>query len=160
MSQLRKSFLLATVVFTVALSGKAQTSQKMSQDETAVREIVQQVQDGWNAHDSKAFAAPFAADADYVVVNGMYIKGRDAIEEGHTGIFTAIYKDSRNAATIKSVRFVRKDVAVVHIEWNLEFNAGGEKRKAHALNTMIMTKDKGKWSIAAFQNTPIQTENR
>ena len=160
MSQLKKCFILAAVIFTVALSGKAQTSERMSRDETDVRQIVQQVQDGWNAHDSKAFAAPFAADADYVVVNGMQIKGREAIEKGHIGIFTTIYKDSRNIATIKSVRFLRKDVAVVHIEWNLEFTVGGETRKGHALNTMIMTKDKGKWSIAAFQNTPIQTESR
>jgi len=160
MSQLKKCFILAAVIFAVALSGKAQTSEKMSRDETAVRQIVQQVQDGWNAHDGKAFAAPFAADADYVIVNGMQIKGREAIEKGHIGIFTTIYKDSRNIATIKSVRFLRKDVAVVHIEWNLEFTVGGETRKSHALNTMIMTKDKGKWSIAAFQNTPIQTESR
>ncbi len=160
MSQLKKCFTLAAVVLALALSGKAQTSQKMSRDETAVRQIVQQVQDGWNAHDGKGFAAQFNADADYVVVNGMHLNGRDAIEKGHTGIFTTIYKDSRNIATIKSVRFLRKDVAVVHVEWNLEFNAGGKTQKGHALNTMIITKDKGKWGIAAFQNTPIQMETR
>ncbi|MDQ3130347.1 MAG: SgcJ/EcaC family oxidoreductase [Acidobacteriota bacterium] len=131
---------------------------KMSADETAIRANVKQMETGWNAHDGKMFAAPFAADADYVVVNGMYAKGRNEIEKGHTQIFTTIYKDSRNAATIKSVRFLRKDVAVVHVEWNLEFSAGGEMRKGHALSTMLMTKDKGKWSIAAFQNTPIQPQ--
>ncbi len=131
---------------------------KMSADETAIRANVKQLETGWNAHDGKAFAAPFADDADYVIVNGMYAKGRNEIEKGHTGIFTTIYKDSRNAATIKSVRFLRKDVAVVHVEWNLEFSAGGETRKGHALNTMLMTKDNGKWSIAAFQNTPIQPQ--
>jgi uncharacterized protein (TIGR02246 family) len=135
----------------------AQTAPKQGEDETAVREIVRQVENGWNAHDGKAFAAPFALDADYVVVNGMSLKGRDAIEKGHIGIFTTIYKDSRNAATVKSVRFLRKDVAVVHVEWNLEFRIGGETKKGHAMNTMIMTRDGGKWSIAAFQNTPIQT---
>lgn len=156
MSKLKNLFAVAIIVFVIALTGSAQTSQTQSKDEIAVREIVKQVEDGWNARDGKAFAAPFAADADYVVVNGMNIKGREAIEKGHIGIFTTIYKDSRNAATIKSVRFLRKDVAVVHVEWNLEFRAGGETQKAHAMNTMFMTRDKGKWSIAAFQNTPIQ----
>ena len=131
---------------------------KMSGDETAIRANVKQMETGWNAHDGKAFAAPFAADADYVVVNGMHAKGRNEIEKGHTGIFTTIYKDSRNAATIRSVRFLRKDVAVVHTEWNLEFTVGGEMRKGHALSTMIMTKQNGKWSIAAFQNTAIQPQ--
>jgi len=51
-------------------------------------------------------------------------------------------------------------VAIVHVEWNLEFRAGGETRKGHAMNTMVMTRDGGKWSIAAFQNTPIQAEGR
>jgi hypothetical protein len=41
-----------------------------SKDEDAIRQIVQQLQDGWNAYDGKAFAAPFAENADYVVVNG------------------------------------------------------------------------------------------
>lgn len=132
MSQLKKCFILAAITLVLALSGKAQTSPKMSPEETAVRQIVQQVQDGWNAHDSKAFAKPFSAGADYVVVNGMYTNGRDAIEKGHTGIFTTIYKDSRNIATIKSVRFLRNDVAVVHIEWNLEFDANGKTQKARA----------------------------
>ena len=127
-------------------------------DETAIRQVVKQVEDGWNAHDGKAFAAPFTADADYVVINGIRQSGREAIEKSHTAIFTTIYQDSRNAGTVKSIRFLRPDVAVVHVEWNLEFNAGGEPRKGHAMNTMVMTKDGGKWSIAAFQNTSIRDE--
>jgi uncharacterized protein (TIGR02246 family) len=134
----------------------AQTAPKQSDDETAARDIVRQMENGWNAHDGKAFAAPFAPDADYVVVNGMYLKGRDSVEKGHAEIFATIYKDSRNTATIKSLRFVRKDVAVVHVEWNLEFRTGGETRKGQALSTIIMTKDNGRWSIVAFQNTPVQ----
>lgn len=125
-------------------------------DEVAIRGIVQQLQDGWNAHDGKAFAAPFAENADYVVVNGMKITGRDAIEKGHTGIFTSIYKDSHNVGTVKSIRFLRPDVAVVHVEWNLEYKMGNENRKGHAMNSIVVTKEGGKWTIAAFHNTPIQ----
>src|SRR5215213_5102278 len=86
---------LALVSF-AAQASPAQTPPKSNPDETALRQIVQQLQDGWNAHDGKAFAAPFATDADYVIVNGMKIKGREEIEKGHTGIFTSIYKDSHN----------------------------------------------------------------
>jgi uncharacterized protein (TIGR02246 family) len=157
-----KSLALMILAFIClgATSVKAQSPQNSSADEAALKQIVQQVQDGWNAHDGKAFAAPFAADADYVVVNGMKLKGRDEIEKGHTQIFATIYKDSHNVGTVKSVRFLRPDVAVVHAEWNLEFSMGGEKRKATAMNSMVMTKDSGKWSIAAFHNTPIQPQGR
>ena len=154
--------IIGTILITICASalGFAQekTPKTGNQDDAALRQIVKDVETGWNAHDGKAFAAPFAPDADYVVVNGMYIKGRDIIEKGHVGIFTTIYKDSRNAATIKSVRFLRPDVAVVHVEWNLEFKANGEAKKSRALNTMIMTKDNGKWSIAAFHNTPVMPQ--
>lgn len=124
-------------------------------DEAAIRAIVQKIEDSWNQHDGKAFAAPFAEDADYVVVSGLYIKGRAVIESGHTRIFNTIYKESRNKATIKSLRFLRPDFALVHVEWNLEFKTEGEARKSRAMNSMLLTKEKDQWSIVAFQNTPI-----
>lgn len=158
MSPRIKSLALVVVAFLSfgVMASSAQTPQNSSTDEAAIQQVVKQVEDGWNAHDGKAFAAPFAADADYVIVNGMKIKGREEIDKGHTAIFTTIYKDSHNVGTVKSTRFLRPDVAVVHVEWNLEFRAGGETRKGRAMNTMVMTKDGGKWSIAAFHNTPIQ----
>jgi len=152
--------ILALVFVSFTAASYAQTAPTANTDEAAVRQIVQQLQDGWNAHDGKAFAAPFATDADYVVVNGMFLKGRETIAGGHAAIFANIYKDSRNVATVKSVRFLRPDVAVAHVEWNLEFKVNGETRKAHAMNSMILTKESGKWSIAAFHNTPIQPEGR
>lgn len=160
MSQRTSMFALTVLAlsFIGLSSGHAQTPKPSSADDAAIRQVVQGVQDGWNAHDGKAFAAAFAPDADYVIVNGMYAKGREEIERGHTQIFATIYKDSRNVATVKSVRFLRPDVAVVHVEWNLEFKINGETQKGHAINTMVMTKDGGKWSIAAFQNTPIQPQ--
>ncbi|HWN10449.1 MAG TPA: SgcJ/EcaC family oxidoreductase [Pyrinomonadaceae bacterium] len=153
-------FLL--LVFTaLVMSGSAVKAQTPpSSDESAIRAVVQHVQDGWNAHDAKAFSAPFAVDADYVVINGMKAKGRDEIEKGHAGIFATIYKDSKNAGTVKSVRFIRPDVAIVHIQWDLEYQMGGEARKGQAMNTMVMTKDAGKWSIAAFQNTSMDQPGR
>jgi uncharacterized protein (TIGR02246 family) len=150
--------VVLVLVWLMGQTGNAQAQQASSGDEAAIRQVVQQVQDGWNAHDGKAFAAPFASDADYVVVNGMKIKGREAIEKGHTAIFSTIYKDSHNVGTINSVRFLRPDVAVVHVEWNLEVSKGGEK--AQAMNTMVVTKEGGKWTIAAFHNTPVRREGR
>jgi uncharacterized protein (TIGR02246 family) len=157
--------LLAAVVVAFMLVnvhvGDAQTSQNSNTDEAAIRKVVQQLQDGWNAHDAKTHAAAFAPDADYVVVNGSHDKGREEIQARHTQLFTGIYKNSRNVATIKSIRFLRPDVAVVHSEWNLVFDlSDAETRKGHALSTIVMTKEKGSWSITAFQNTPIRTEGR
>lgn len=159
MKLIASALLLA---FALASAAHAQTAadspgaKDSAQDEAAIRAVVRAVEAAWNAHDGKAFAAPFAADADYVVVNGTYLKGREAIERGHTQIFTTFYKESRNAATVKGVRFLRPDVAVAHIEWNMEPRPGADR--ARALNTMVMTKEGGTWSIAAFHNTPVQQQ--
>ncbi len=129
---------------------------KTSKDEMAIRANVEQMETGWNANSGAKFAEPFAENADYVNVNGMHVKGRAANAEGHQQIFNIFFKDSRNAATIKQIRFLRPDIAVVHVEWNLNFKINGKEQKGHALSTMVMTKEKGKWSIAAFQNTAIE----
>ena len=47
----------------------------------------------------KAWGAHFAEDADYVIINGMRIKGREAIDSGHQQIFDTIYKGSVLAAS-------------------------------------------------------------
>lgn len=149
-------FLIVIFAFTISV-GFGQQKALKERDEAAIGQIVKQMEDGWNAGDGKAFAAPFAMDADYVIVNGLQIKGRDEIEKGHTQIFSTVYKGSRNAGTVKSIRFLRSDVAVAHVEWNLRYMTNGEEHRGNARNTLILTKENGKWSIAAFQNTPIQS---
>ena len=122
-------------------------------DEAAMRESVKQMQSGWNTKSGALFAKPFAEDADYVVINGMYIKGRNTIESGHQRIFDTIYKDTTITLTVKQIRFLRPDVAVVHVSGQ---RVGPTKDLAEgAMITLVMTKEKQGWTIAAFQNTSV-----
>jgi len=124
-------------------------------DETALRESVKQLETGWNTKSGALFAKPFAEDADYVVINGMYIKGRAVIESAHQRIFDTIYKDTNITLTVKQIRFLRPDVAVVHVEGR---RTGPTKELGQdAMLTLMMTKEKQGWVIAAFQNTAIAT---
>ena len=121
-------------------------------EEAAVQEIVSRVCEGWNGGSGEAFAAPFAEDADYVVINGIHIKGRPIIAAGHQQLFDTIYKGSQNTATIKSIRFLRDDVALVHVQWHLI----SQHREGKAMNTLVLTREAGSWSVAAFHNTPVE----
>jgi uncharacterized protein (TIGR02246 family) len=122
-------------------------------DEAALRENVKALETGWNTKSGATFAKPFAEDADYVVINGMYIKGRAVIETQHQRIFDTIYKDTTLSLTVKQIRFLRPDVAVVHVNG---IRKGPEKElNQEAMITFVMTKEKGSWSIAAFQNTAV-----
>jgi uncharacterized protein (TIGR02246 family) len=130
-------------------------TERHTEDDVAIRALIGAVEAGWNAGDGDAFAALFAADADYVVVDGRYINGRDVIAQGHRQIFSTVYRGSRNRATVRSIRLLRDDVAVAHVEWHLAYGQGEAAREARATNTMILTKDGSSWSIAAFHNTPV-----
>ena len=122
-------------------------------DEAAMRESVKQMETGWNTKSGALFAKPFAEDADYVVINGMYIKGRATIETAHQRIFDTIYKDTKINLTVKQIRFLRSDVAVVHVTGHRD---GPTKDLTQdAILTLVMTKEQHGWTIAAFQNTGV-----
>src|SRR5215216_393973 len=152
----RKDMKLITAVIAVFVSilfvfsstaGARQKQGSRAEDEAAIKKIVVTLQDAWNAGSGTRFAAPFAEDADYVIVNGVRIKGRTVIAEGHQGIFDTIYKNSHMALEVESLRFLRIDVAVVHVAANLKLKDEAA-RGGHSRSTLVMTKDKGAWSIA------------
>jgi len=148
---------MKTLVFVtlMMLGFSAQTISQDSRaaDEAAMRESVKQMESGWNTKSGALFAKPFAEDADYVVINGIYIKGRATIEGAHQRIFDTIYKDTNITLTVKQVRFLRPDVAVVHVTGHREGPA--KELTQEAMLTLMMTKEKHGWVIAAFQNTAV-----
>ena len=140
----------------LALAYPAFAQNNHAADEAAIRENVKQMVSGWNTRSGALFATPFAEDADYVVINGNYIKGRVAIEQGHQRIFDTVYKDTTLTLEVKQIRFLRPDIAVVHVSGRRE---GPAKEAAQdAMITMVMTKEKQGWKIAAFQNTGIVSQ--
>ena len=124
-------------------------------DETAIRESVKQMETGWNTKSGALFAKPFAEDADYVVINGNYIKGHAVIESQHQRIFDTIYKDTNITLAVKQIRFLRPDVAIVHVEGHR--TSSTKELTQDAMMTLMMTKEKQGWVITAFQNTAVAT---
>ena len=152
---MKKYFLIITVLFLFTGYANAQTDPAKTNDEAAIRANVGQIVKGWNMKSGAEFAKPFAEDADYVVINGMKIKGRTAINKGHQGIFDTVYKNSSLSYTIEQLRFLRPDVAVIHVQAELQVTQGDTTETGNARITLVMTKNNDKWEIAAFQNTPI-----
>lgn len=122
-------------------------------DEAAIRNNVNEMVEGWNTKNGARWASVFAEDADYVVINGSYVKGRADIEKSHNMIFSTIYKDTTVSLNFKQIRFLRPDVAVVHVTGRRDGQT--DDLKQGAIITMVMTKGKDGWKIAAFQNTAV-----
>jgi uncharacterized protein (TIGR02246 family) len=147
---------IAMALTLLALAPAVFAQNNHAADEAAIRENVKQMVSGWNTKSGALFATPFTEDADYVVINGNYIKGRAAIEQGHQRIFDTVYKDTTLTLEIKQIRFLRPDIAVVHVSGHRE---GPAKEPAQgAMITMVMTKEKQGWKIAAFQNTAVVSQ--
>ena len=146
-------------VFPVAAQ-QAGTKTAHAEDEAAIRENVKQMETGWNAKSGSLFAKPFAEDADYVVINGTYVQGREAIERGHSQIFSTIYKNTTVSLKVKQIRFLRPDVAVVHVAARRDAAEHEHGLETNALVSLTMTKDKQGWQIAAFQNTRVDNPQR
>lgn len=115
--------------------------------------IVARLEAGWNAMDGAAFAAPFAADADYVTIRGEHFRGRPTIAAGHDAIFRTIYAGSTNRLTIETARLLRADVALVHVSSRLDVPGGPLAGRHAARFSLVLTREESEWAIAALHNT-------
>ena len=147
--------ILFFAIIVTTISVNAQKTTGKAADEAAIRANVEQIVKGWNMKSGAEFAKPFAEDADYVIINGMKIKGRTAIIKGHQGIFDTVYKNSSLTYTIEQLRFLRPDVAVIHVQAALQVTQNDTTETGNARITLVMTKNNDRWEIAAFQNTPV-----
>jgi len=64
-------------------------------DEAAVRDLYQQVIDGWDAGNGDAFAAPFEEDGDQVGFGGTHFKGWQEVASFHQHLFDMFLRGSR-----------------------------------------------------------------
>lgn len=156
---MKKYFLIIAFVFLFSNLANAQNDSAKTADETAIRGNVEQMANGWNAGSGEQFAVPFAEDADYVVINGTQIKTRKVIAKGHQDIFDTVYKNSNLTLKVDSIRFLKPDVAVVHVSGLLKISEANTIRTRNVKITLVMTKNENKWQIAAFQNTQVVNEN-
>ena len=127
----------------------------MTTDEGAIEAILQQFETAWNVYDSVSLAALFAEDANFIHIFGGQLDGRTAIEAAHRVIFNTIYRGSRARFILRSIRFVRPDVAVVFAGAEVKFEENNETREMETRPTLIVVKEEAKWEIVAFQNTKI-----
>jgi len=127
----------------------------MTADERAIQAILQELETAWNRYDSVSFAASFAEDANFIHIFGGQLDGRTTIEAGHRFIFDTIYRGSHASFTLRSIRFVRPDVAVVFARAQVKFTENNEAREIETRPTLVVVKEQAKWQIVAFQNTKI-----
>lgn len=133
-----------------------------SAERRAILELGQALQDAWNRGDAAGYASLFTDDADFVAWNGMYGRGRQAIEDGHRPLFEGplagsrmvLVGDGADSAPPQSLRFVRPDVAIMVIPGVVTLAGQSPTDPDHeSVQTFVLTKNGDRWRVAAFQNT-------
>jgi uncharacterized protein (TIGR02246 family) len=127
-------------------------------DEAAIRLLIHQRETAWNGGDVEAYRRLLTADADTLSGTGRTADGRDAILALYTEQRTGAYKGATTATPVESIRFLRSDVAVVNTRsrvTGLRGPDGVALPVREGRQTLIVTKDQGRWQIAAFRSCAV-----
>lgn len=154
---MKRSIAALGMLLTLCGLAVSQTTTHRPKDEAAIRAIIATLNDAWTKGDAKLWGEQFAEDADFTVWTGSYVKGREAITSGHEEIFRTIYKGTKLRLNVRSIRLLRSDVAVAHAEGSVVKKEEEFPSTPQVVPAFILTKEKGRWQIAVFQNTKVQS---
>jgi len=121
-------------------------------EQVAIR-IVGQLERAWNAGDGDSWGRLFAEDADFVTVRGEYLRGREAITQGHQAIFRTIYQGSTNQYELLRTRALGDGAIVAHVRARLVVTDGPMAGEHHAVLSLVLATSGAGWQIVSLHNT-------
>jgi uncharacterized protein (TIGR02246 family) len=124
-------------------------------DEAEIRSLQARQAEAWNKHDATAYADLFTETTDVVNVLGWWWKGRQELAQKLTAAFAVTFRDSTLTITAVTVRFLTPDIAVAHVSWSMVGAKvpPGMPEPRQGIQTQVLQRHRGRWLIAAFQNT-------
>jgi uncharacterized protein (TIGR02246 family) len=140
--------LLAPLTFGLARAAAADDSA----DDAAVKEVVAGFSNGWNNLDAHAMCASLADDVQWVNWRGELLSTRQGVEDEHAKLFTGLYKNSHRTDTVKSIRYLSPELALVDNYWTM---TGARKRDGSdwpyraGYASLLMAKRGGRWIVIA-----------
>jgi uncharacterized protein (TIGR02246 family) len=143
----RRNFIAATPLLATPFA-LAAAQQPSGDDDLAIRAVVQKYVDAREAKDPKAIESLFTADADQLVSDGTWRKGRDELVKGM--LESSRRKPARRTIAVESVRRLGSDVAMVDGRYRQAGQQGGQDREMWTAITLRRGTDG--WRIAAIRN--------
>jgi uncharacterized protein (TIGR02246 family) len=133
----------------------------MSAEEAELRKYLLATIDHFNKHEIRPATSPgFTPDADFVNVEGRWMRGVEEIRRVHAAASKEWLKDANIRLIELEIRFIRPDVAIVHQlhEMSGSRHPDGTRLPPHQqISTRILVKEHGEWITTAFQNTMVDT---
>lgn len=158
MTQLLK---IALIVVLAAPAGVSFAQEAAS--EAPIRAIVADQVLAWNAGSGQDYARHLAPEASFTNLYGMVLYGAPAFAKRHTEILNTFYKGTTKHHTIRRIRFVAPDVAIVDIDNEVRgvtAMPGGIVVPADGvMKTQLMevfVRREGRWWVEAYHNVDVK----
>lgn len=153
-------------VLALTMLGSGPSAAPWAQDDAsdaAIRAIVADQVDAWNAGDGHAYARHVAVDVSFTNVFGMVMYGAAAFERRNAEILTTFYKGTTKHHVIRRIRFVAPDVAIVDIDNEVRgvkaMPGGIVVPPDGVVKTQLMevfVRREGRWWIEAYHNVDVK----
>lgn len=153
-------------LLSTALGLFAAASPALAQDataEAAIRTIVAEQVVAWNAGDGTRYANRLSPDASFTNLFGMVMYGAPAFASRHNEILSTFYKGTTKQHTVRRIRFLTPDVAIVDIDnqvHGVKAMPGGMVVPPDGIvKTQLMevfARRDGQWWIEAYHNVDLK----
>lgn len=130
-----------------------------AEDLAAIEAVVERLEHAQQTEQVDDFIGLFRPDATWVTAHGRRLIGRDDIGEFTRAVLPGAMRTSTATYAVDHVTLVRPDVAVVSVRQrpvDLDFRPLDDQPEGRP--TYVLTRDAGRWRIAAGQNTQVKTD--
>ncbi len=145
----RRRFVFAASCLT-ASSTAAAIGADNEDVEAAVRRVVQRYVEAREARDAAAIEPLFTADADQLVSDGTWRRGRDELVRGM--LESSRKNPAKRSISVESVRLLADDVALADGRYVHAAQPGGEGQNRQMWTSITLKRGPDGWRIAAIRN--------
>lgn len=151
MTSMNTKALLGALVLSLlsTLPVVAQAGPCKNADEAAIRKVVDEFNDAWNARSASRYAAVFAEDADWENAFGGRRKGRKEIQE-FIGVLVSQFSSAEETITDTRVWCMSPKLALIDVYQTVsgqKLPGGGIVPTRRIRMTQLYEKNGGKWQI-------------
>ncbi len=142
------SCVSATSCLAATSVSEAAGAQADREQEAAVRLVIQRYVDAREASDSRRIEALFTHDADQLVSDGTWRRGREQLVQGM--LESSRKNTARRTIDVQSVRWLTSDVAIADGRYVQQARNGGKDRVMWT--SIVLKRASDGWRIAAIRN--------
>jgi uncharacterized protein (TIGR02246 family) len=144
---------LLAIAILATIAGASPARANRVDDEIAVKRVFEAFRNDWMTPGFPGLESLLMPDADFVVVTGKWLQGRDAIVAYHRDLLKTFYAGSHLHIDDVKIRFVDDAHAVAHMAATVEYTEDGKAIRRPSLATATLNKVHGAWLIDTFHNT-------